>query len=36
MDPRKEVSVATFEDTVTTVREVAAGRAADLRAQLAR
>lgn len=36
MDPRKEVDLQGFEDTVATVREVAAGRVADLRAQLAR
>ncbi|MBL8626719.1 MAG: CotH kinase family protein [Myxococcales bacterium] len=36
MDPRKEISDADFEDAVTVVRDVAVGRVADLRAQLAR
>jgi hypothetical protein len=36
MDPRKEVTDAEFEATVVTERDVAAGRVADLRAQLAR
>lgn len=36
MDPRKEVDDATFEATVATVKDVAAARVADLRAQLAR
>jgi len=36
MDPRKEITDAEFEATVVTERDVAAGRVADLRAQLAR
>ncbi|MBK9030699.1 MAG: CotH kinase family protein [Myxococcales bacterium] len=34
LDPRKEIDDARFEETVATVRAVAAGRAADLRAQV--